>query len=249
MIDQQSFDFGGKTVLVTGAASGIGAAMTEQFADHGAALKLADRDADGLRRQADRLAGQVETFVYEQSDTGSVLELAAWAGRVHVLLNNAGTSAYGGLRSQDADTVERVIKTNLIGPIVLANEVGQVMIEHGGGVIVNTTSQLAFCGARGLAVYSSTKAGLAQFTRSAAAEWASSGVRVVAIAPGRTLTPMNAAVLRTPEEKAAGLRNIPAGRFGEAQEIARLALILASDVASYVVGHSLIADGGYVVSH
>ena len=249
MIDPQSLDFGGKTVLVTGAASGIGAAMAEQFRDHGATLKLADRNADGLRRQADLLDARVETFVYEQSETASVIELAGWAGQVDVLLNNAGIAAYGGLQSQNADTLERVIKTDLLGPIVLANEVARGMIERGGGVIVNTTSQLAFCGAPGRAVYASAKAGLAQFTRSAAAEWAASGVRVVAIAPGRTLTPLNAPVLGTPEQKAAGLSEIPAGRFGDAQEMAKLALILASEVASYVVGHSLIADGGYVVSH
>ena len=243
----ESFDFTGRTALVTGAASGIGAAMAEQFAAHGAALKLADRDTAGLERRAAALGGAA-TFVYDQADSDSVLALAAWAGEVDVLLNNAGVVAYGSVQSHDAETIERVIRTDLIGPIVLANEIARGMLSRGRGVIVNTASQLAFCGAPERAVYASAKAGLAQFTRSAGAEWAPGGVRVVAIAPGRTLTPLNAAALATPEQRAAALAEIPIGRLGQAEEMARLALFLASDVASYVVGHSLIADGGYVVA-
>lgn len=247
-LDAASFDFRGRRVLVTGAAGGIGSAMARAFAAHGAALLLADRDAEGLERTAASLADGAETRVFDQADVESVRALAAWAGTLDVLLNNAGIVAYGPMQSQDAGTVARVVQTDLIGPMVLANAVATAMIARGRGIIVNTTSQLAFCGAPERAAYAAAKAGLAQFTRSAAAEWAPHGVRVVALAPGRTLTPLNAEQLATPEQRAVARRDIPADRLGEAAEMARLALVLASDVASYVVGHNLIADGGYVIA-
>ena len=113
--------------------------------------------------------------------------------------------------------------------------------------IVNTSSQLAFHGAAERAVYASTKAGIAQFTKSLAAEWASKGVRVVAIAPGRTLTNINAGLLNSEEKRRTALKDIPAGRLAEAHEMARLALLLSSNILSYVVGETIISDGGYVL--
>ena len=250
MITEDDFDFHGKTVLVTGAASGIGAAIAKVFAAHGARMKLADRNGELLDDAASGLGGPhpPQTYVYDQADKESVLELAKWAGIVDVLTNNAGIVAYGPAAEQSPNSVQEVIQTNLIGPIVLANAVAANMLTRGAGVIVNTTSQMAFCGAPLRAVYASAKAGLAQFTRSAAAEWAPRGVRVVAIAPGRTLTPLNAHVLSNEEQRAEALQGIPLGRFGDANEMARLVLMLASDVGSYIVGQSLIADGGYVIA-
>ena len=118
----------------------------------------------------------------------------------------------------------------------------------GGGVIVNTSSQLAFDGATDRGAYAAAKAGLAQFTKTAASEWAKHGLRVVAIAPGRTLTPINAELLADPDVRAKSLAGIPAGRFGDADEIARLACFLASPAADYVVGETLVADGGFVLT-
>ena len=89
---------------------------------------------------------------------------------------------------------------------------------------------------------------MVQFTKSVAVEWSAHGVRVVALAPGRTLTPMTAPFLSTDEERSKGLKQIPAGRFGSSQEMAKLTLFLASDAASYIVGETLIADGGYILS-
>lgn len=247
-VDPGQLDFSGRRVLVTGAAGGIGSAMAHAFAAHGATLALADRDAAGLARIAAALPTAATRHVYDQADPASVLALAREVGAVDVLLNNAGIVAYGPVESHDAALVESVVRTNLLGPILLATEVGRGMLERGRGVVVNTSSQLAFCGAAHRAVYAATKAGVSQFTRSIAAEWAPRGVRVVALGPGRTLTPLNAAVLATDEARAEALRAIPAGRFGSPQEMARLALVLASDLGDYVVGETLIADGGYVVA-
>ena len=247
MLDGQDFDFSGKTVLVTGAASGIGAAVADVFAEHGAALRLADRNPDGLQAKVDSVsASDVHSRVYNQRSPEDVRGLAEWASDADVLLNNAGIVAYGPSESVSDADILAVIETNLTGPILLANAIGRHMLGRGSGVIINTTSQLAFCGAPERAVYASTKAGLAQFTRSVGSEWAGRGVRVAAIAPGRTLTPLNSTRLSEPAARQEALTGIPSGRFGEAEEIARLVLMLASDVAGYVVGHSLIADGGYV---
>lgn len=252
MLDVHSFDFRAKTILITGAASGIGAAMARAFAEQGANLRLADLNHDGLLAVAKTLsgsAGDIQTRVFDQRSSDDIRALADWAKPVDVLANNAGIIGYGPFADQADNIVQEVIQTNLIGPILLAKRVGSEMLERGRGVIVNTTSQLAFCGAPERAVYASAKAGLAQFTRSSAAEWGPRGVRVVAIAPGRTLTPMNADVLADPETRARALEDIPLRRFGEAAEIARLVVFLASDVAGYIAGQSLIADGGYVIAH
>ena len=105
---------------------------------------------------------------------------------------------------------------------------------------------MAFAGAGGRAFYAAAKAAVAQFTRSAAVEWAESGVRVVGIAPGRSATRMTAQI-RKPGEIDPGLAHIPMGRYGTAEEVAKLALFLASDAASYITGETVIADGGYVL--
>lgn len=246
MIDGKDLSFAGRRVLITGAASGIGAAMAAAFAAHDAQVVLADRHPGALETVAAPIGA--EWHVYDQADLGSIAALAAAAGAVDVLMNNAGMLAVGPLAEQDPEVIRDVITVDLIGPMVLARHIAPGMIARGGGVIVNTASQLAFCGGEGRAAYAAAKAGIVQFTRSAAAEWARHGVRVAALAPGRTLTPMTGDLLATEEQRTAGLAHIPAGRYGHPAEMAKLALFLASPIADYVVGATLIADGGYVVA-
>ena len=245
-IEASDLDFTGKRVLVTGAASGIGAAMARTFHAHGALVVLADRDADGLSRVAAELTGS-ESVVFHQAELASIEALAEAAGAVDVLLNNAGVLWSGPFAEMPMAELDRVVTINMLGPMRVAHAIGTAMLARGTGVIVNTASQLAFHGSAERAVYASTKAGIAQFTKSIAAEWAPRGVRVVAIAPGRTLTNINSYLLDDPEKRAAAVEGIPAGRLAEASEMARLALLLASDVLSYVVGETVISDGGYVL--
>ena len=247
MLTARDFDFTGRRVLVTGAASGIGAAMARAFHGHGAVVQLADRDAAGLAETA-AACGGARAHAYDQADLDSLARLAAATGEIDVLLNNAGMVHFGQVAEQDPASIARVIATDLTGPIVLARLLAPGMLARGRGVIVNTASQLAFCGASTRAVYSSAKAGLVQFTKAAAAEWGPRGVRVVALAPGRTLTALTAGVLGTDAQRAEALKHIPYNRFGTAEEMAKLALFLASDAADYVTGETLIADGGYVVA-
>ena len=135
----------------------------------------------------------------------------------------------------------------MIGPMILVRHVGEHMVRNGRGVIINISSQLAFHGSATRAAYSAAKAGLAQFTRASAAEWAPHGVRVVAIAPGRTKTPMTDHLYNAPGALDEALKHIPAGRLGTPQDVARLALFLASKNADYIVGETVISDGGYVL--
>ena len=246
-MDRQDLDFTGRRVLVTGAAGGIGSAMAAAFAAHGGELILADLDADAVEKQAGELGGGATFHQYDQGDAASIAALAAAVDPVDVLCNNAGIVQVGPFLEQSPEIIQRIIAINLTGPMLLVRHVGEGMVARGRGVIVNTASQLAFHGAATRAAYATAKAGLVQFTKSAAAEWAPHGVRVVALAPGRTLTPMTAPFLATEEQRREGLKHIPAGRFGSAEEMAKLALFLASDAASYVVGETLVADGGYVL--
>jgi NAD(P)-dependent dehydrogenase (short-subunit alcohol dehydrogenase family) len=240
-------DFTGRRVLITGAAGGLGQSLASAFAQSGADLVLADIDEPGLAQVATSLGGGATTHRYDQSDLASIAALAAAVGRVDVLVNNAAVLLVEPLLETDPAAIRRVIDVNLVGPMVLARQIVPAMIAGGGGVIVNISSQLGFCGAAGRGVYATAKAGLAQFTKTAAVEWAPQGVRVLAIAPGRLLTTMSTFLGRDEAAYEAGIARVAANRYGTPEEIAKLVLVLASPLASYVVGDTLIADGGYVL--
>ena len=246
MIESQDLNFKGQRVLVTGAAGGIGSAMVAAFAAHGGELILADFDGEAIEKQAIELGGAA-FHQYDQSNAASISKMAASVGTVDVLCNNAGMIEAGPFLEQSPEIIQRIISIDLTGPMLIARHIGEGMVKRGRGTIVNTASQLAFHGSATRAAYSAAKAGIVQFTKSAAAEWAPHGVRVVALAPGRTLTPMTVPFLSTEEQRSEGLKHIPIGRFGNSEEMAKLALFLASDAASYVVGETLVADGGYVL--
>lgn len=247
VIDQRDLDFTDRRVLVTGAGGGIGSAMAAAFAAHGGEVILADIDAEALHRARESLGSAASVRQYDQGDAKSIASLAAAVDPVDVLCNNAGVIDAGPFLEQSPDVIQRIITIDLTGPMLMARHIGEGMVRRKRGVIVNTASQLAFHGSATRAAYAAAKAGMVQFTKSTAAEWAAHGVRVVALAPGRTLTPMTEPFLETEAQRAEGLRHIPAGRYAKPEEMAKLALFLASDAASYVVGETLVADGGYVL--
>lgn len=238
-------DFTGRRVLITGGANGFGAAMAEVFAERGASLVLADLEEAPLRAIAGKLGAQAH--VYNQADLESVARLAAAAGVIDVLINNAGILVAKPLLETSAEELRRLVDTDFVGVARLMQLVGAGMVERRRGVIVSMGSQTAFTGGENRAIYAASKAAISQLTRSAAVEWGPFGVRVVCLAPGRSLTRMAAATARPDYTGDRGLARTPLGRWGTPQEIAKLAVFLASDAAAYVTGETLIADGGFAI--
>jgi len=244
-VDQ--FDFTGRRVCVTGAASGIGAGMARAFAGVGATVVLADVDREGLAAMARELGGRAEAHHFDQGDIASIERLVQAAGILDVLLNNAGILLYEPFLDLTWADLRRIVDVDLVGPIALTRLVGEQMVNRKTGVIIHTSSQLVFNGAEFRAVYSAAKAAISQLVKTAALEWGRSGVRVNAIDPGRTLTKSNRHLLSDPTEYARHLERIPLGRYGQPEDIANVAVFLASDAASYITGQTIVVDGGWVL--
>lgn len=243
----QEFDFTGRAICVTGAASGIGRATAALFASLGGMVMAADRDEVGLRTLAEEHPNAIQTCLYDQEDLGSIERLAATLGTVDVLANNAGALLYEPLIDLQWDKLERIVATNLIGAIALTKLVGTRMVQRGAGVIVHTGSQVAFNGAEHRSVYAATKAGISQFVKTAALEWGPHGVRVNCVAPGRTLTALNRHLLMDPADRERAVARIPLGRLGEPDDIAKAIVFLSSTASSYITGHTLVVDGGWIL--
>jgi NAD(P)-dependent dehydrogenase (short-subunit alcohol dehydrogenase family) len=242
----QLFDMRGRAACVTGAASGIGRATALLLAELGASIHAADIDADGLERLARECAG-LSTHVYDQAKLTSIDLLAEAVGPVDILVNNAGILLYEPLLDVRWEDMNRVVQVNLVGSMALTKLFGQRMVERRHGAVVMIGSQLAFNGSEFRSVYAATKAGISQFVKTAALEWGRHGVRVNCVAPGRTLTAINRHLLTDPSEREQALARIPLGRFGEPDDIARAIAFLASDAASYITGHTLVVDGGWIL--
>ena len=241
----RDLDFSGRRVLITGAANGFGAAIAHRFAEHHATLVLADIEADPLRTIAARLGAAAHPF--DQADPRSVERLADVVGEIDILINNAGILVAKPLLETSLHEVRRLIDTDLVGVIQLMQLFGRGMVERGRGVILSIGSQTAFTGGENRAVYAAAKAAVSQLTRAAAVEWGRHGVRVVCLAPGRAMTRMTKLTANPLYGGDRGLQRVPLGRWGTAEEISKLAVLLASDAAGYVTGETLIADGGYVI--
>jgi NAD(P)-dependent dehydrogenase (short-subunit alcohol dehydrogenase family) len=241
----QDLNFAGRRVLVTGAANGFGAAMAKAFAAHGAALVLADVEEAPLREVARSVGAEAHAF--DQSDPASVERLAVAAGAVDVLVNNAGVLVAKPLLETSLEEIRRLVETDFIGVARLMQLVGRGMVERRRGVVLSIGSQTAFSGGENRGVYAAAKAAISQLTRAAAAEWGPHGVRVLCLAPGRSLTRMTAETARLGYTGDRGLARVPLGRWGTAEEVAKVAVFLVSDAASYITGETVIADGGYVI--
>lgn len=246
-------DFEGQVAVVTGAAGGIGGATARLFAARGARVLLADRDAaveaaaEGLRTAG----GQVEAVVLDAGDESAVTALMQIAidrfGRLDVVHANAGVSGGGkGLFEQTAGDWASLLRTNLIGAF-LAIKHAAPLIRRQGGSIICTASVAGLRSGAGGPAYSASKAGVINLVQVAAQQLAGSGVRVNAVCPGLIETGMTQGLYdaaRTAGKADRIGRLNPLQRGGEADEIARAVLFLASPAASYVNGHALVVDGG-----
>ena len=228
----------GRVAFVTGAASGIGRATAAALRDAGAAVFGVDRDeADGVARADVRDETSVRAAI------GSCVKMH---GRIDTLVNAAGITYRAATTDTSVAEWDRVQETNLRGTFLCCREAVPAMAREG-AAIVNVASQLAIAPTGARAAYVSSKAGVIALTRSLAVEWAPR-VRVNAVAPGVTRTPMIDAIERDAATRRSFEARIPLGRFAGPEEIASAIVFLASPLASYITGHILVVDGGYTIS-
>jgi 2-hydroxycyclohexanecarboxyl-CoA dehydrogenase len=240
----------GRTALVTGGASGIGAATARRLAADGARVAVGDLDLDGARAVAGELDGIATEL--DVADTGSVARAVhattAALGPVDVLVNNAGTDRFGFFLNTDEALWDLVLGVNLRGVLACTHAVLPAMHERG-GVIVNVASEAGRVGSQGSATYSAAKAGVIGFTKAIARESARFGVRCNAVAPGPIATPLLDSAPEQLGELGARLRQAmidatAVRRIGEPDEVAAVIAFLASDDASYVTGQTVNVSGG-----
>ena len=237
-----------KRVVVTGGASGIGAAIVARFLEEGSRVAVIDRDAAAGRTLAEkhpRLAGVIPADVADASAVAAAFrELDGLLGGVDVAINNAGISIRHDFMDITAEEWRKVVSVDLDGVFYVAQESARRMLAGDGGVIINMGSTSGMNGYPRYADYNAAKAGVIELTRTMALELAPT-IRVIAVCPGYVWTPMQEAEY-TPEMKAAVDAKIPLRRHATPQEIAALYAFLASDEAPYITGHPVIIDGGEI---
>jgi glucose 1-dehydrogenase len=244
----------GRRAIVTGASSGIGKATAERLAHDGASVcvnyfsaqeRPAAEEVAGIVEQA---GGQAFPFQADVGDEAQVRRLVAQAaevfGGLDLLVNNAGIEKKVPLLEMSLDEWNAVLRTNLSGSFLCLREAGKVMADSGGGVVVNISSVHEFIPWPGFAHYCASKAGMKLLMETAARELAPKKIRVVNVAPGAIVTPINTTVLDDSEARRAVEEEIAIGRMGRPEEIAAAVAWLASDEASYVTGTTIVVDGG-----
>ena len=240
----------GRTAIVTGASSGLGARFAEVLADAGATVYAAARRLDRLDALS---AGNpaIRPVACDVADTDDCAALVARVlsetGRIDVLVNNAGTSGPGRIEDESPTDLDRVMAINLRAPFVLAKQAGAPMRRSGSGTIINVASILALVSTApvGGVGYAASKGALVALTRELAGQWGPHGIRVNALVPGWFRTEMNDALFADESSARWVDRNTMLQRPGQVAELDGALLFLASDASSYMTGQTLVIDGGW----
>lgn len=244
------FSLSGKVAVVTGAASGIGAAIAETFAARGARVALLDMNLDAARSRAAGLTGAVAiacNVTDAKSVADALAEVQKQLGVPDIVVNSAGIVDLAPAEDLSQGAWDRTMAVNLTGTFLMAQAAGRVMIAEGkGGRIVNLASQAGSVAIDGHVAYCASKFGVIGVTKTLALEWGRHGITVNSVSPTVVLTELGRKAWDGPKGEAMKAL-IPTGRFAEPEEIASAVLFLASDEAAMINGADLLVDGGYTV--
>jgi sorbose reductase len=248
------FSLKNRTALVTGGGRGIGAKLALGLAEAGAAVAIADRDLVIARETAAALEAlgvrslAIQVDVTKADEVRQMVEavLRAW-GQLDIAVNSAGIAKRSPAEDLSEADWDEVVDIDLKGIYLSTREEGQAMLKRGFGSIINIASMSGQIVNRPQlhAHYNAAKAGVIQYTRSCAAEWAARGVRVNSLSPGHTVSPMTETAI--PEMGAVWLSNTPMARLGTPEDLQGATIFLASEASAYVTGHDLVVDGGYTL--
>jgi len=247
-----SFSLAGKNALVTGSDKGLGAAIALGLAEAGANIAFHSRQREpnelmgrvaALGRQTCYTSGDLSDREFpERLVAGAIAQL----GSLDIVVNNAGTIRRAPAAEFSEDDWNHVLTVNLSSVFGVCKHAAQHMLERGNGKIVNIASLLSFQGGILVPAYAAAKGGVAQLTKALANEWAPRGVNVNAIAPGYMATENTSALREDPVRSRQILERIPAGRWGSPEDVVGAAVFLASSASSYIHGHVMVVDGGWL---
>ncbi|OSQ41853.1 GolD/DthD family dehydrogenase [Thalassospira sp. MCCC 1A01428] len=251
MAEPLDFSLAGKTAIVTGAASGIGAAIAEAYAAQGARVALLDMNVEAATKKAEALGNGAMAFACNVTDATSINDAVNAVndsfGSIDILVNSAGIVDLAPAEELSQTAWQRTLDVNLTGSFLIAQAVGNIMIKAGrGGRIINLASQAGSVAIEGHVAYCASKFAIVGVTKTLALEWGKHGITVNCISPTVVLTELGRKAWDGPKGDAMKAQ-IPSGRFAEPEEIAASAVFLASDGAAMINGADLLVDGGYTV--
>jgi gluconate 5-dehydrogenase len=245
------FDLTGRRALITGSSQGIGYALAEGLAQHGAEIVINGRTVETVGRAVDALKGlghcaHAAVFDVTSKDAAErgVAAIEAEVGPIDILINNAGMQFRSPLEEFPADKWELLLTTNISSVFYVGQAVAKRMIARRQGKIINIASVQSELARPGIAPYTATKGAVRNLTRGMCADWAKYGLQINAIAPGYFKTPLNQALVDNPEFSSWLEKRTPAGRWGNVEELVGAAVFLSGNGSSFINGHTLYVDGG-----